>query len=99
MCTSKPKRREAEEARAEMEAMASGKRRRVGDLPVINVGDAAEPEAAGGQDGERQGVAARGEGGGTEQKQKAVPLPVRDSKAKSMNRNTTSRGKKANSGS
>ena len=77
-----------------MEAMASGKRRRVGDLPVMTVGDAAEQEAAGGDDGEQQEVAAGGEGGRPEQKRKAVPLPVRDSKAKSMNRNTTSSGKK-----
>ena len=52
----KLKRREAEEARAEMQGMASGKRRRIGDLPEITVGDAAEPEAAGRQDGEEQEV-------------------------------------------
>ena len=90
----KSKRRGAEEARAEMEAMASGKRRRVGDLPEITAGDAAEPEAAGGQEGEQQEVAAGGEGDRPEQEQKAVPLPVRGSKAKSTNRKTTSRGKK-----
>ena len=77
-----------------MEAMASGKRRRVGDLPVITVGDAAEHEAAGGQDGEEQEVAAGGEGDRPEQKQKAVPLPVRAPQAKSRNRKTTSRGKR-----
>ena len=54
----KLKRREAEEARAEMQGMASGKWRRIGDFPVITAGDAAEPEATGGQDGERQGLAA-----------------------------------------
>ena len=90
----KPKRRGAEEARAEMEAMASRKRRRVGDLPVITGGDAAEHEAAGGDDGERLEVAAGGEGGRPEQKQKAAPLPVRGSKAKSNNRKTSSRGKR-----
>ena len=54
----KPKRRGAEEARAEMEAMASSKRRRVGDLPNIHEEDAAEPEASGGEDGEQQEGAA-----------------------------------------
>ena len=90
----KLKRREAEEARAEMQGIASGKRRRVGDLPVITVGDAAEHEAAGGRDGEQQEVAAGGEGDRPEQKQKAVPLPVRAPQAKSRNRKTTSRGKR-----
>ena len=52
----KPKRRGAEEARAGMEAMASSKRRRVGDIPDISEGVAAEPEAAGGEDREQQEV-------------------------------------------
>ena len=86
----KPKRRGAEEARAEMEAMASEKRRRVGDLPERNVGGAAEHEAAGGDDGERQEVAAGGEEGRPEQKRKAAPLPVRVPQAKSNNRKTPS---------
>ena len=91
----KPKRRGAEEARAEMEAMASSKRRRVGDLPNIHEEDAAEPEAAGGEDGEQQ-EAARGEGDRRELEQKEVPLPVRIAQAKSnsSNRKTSSRGKK-----
>ena len=72
--------------------MASSKRRKVGD----NLdGDAAVPEAAGGEDGEQQGGAARGEGGRPEQKQKGGPLPVRVPQAKSRNRNTSSRGKMA----
>ena len=90
----KLKSREAEEARAEMQGMASGKRRRIGDFPVITAGDAVEPEASGGQDGEEQEVAAQGEGDRPEQAQKAVQLPVRGFKAKSMNRKTTSRRKK-----
>ena len=77
-----------------MEAMASRKRRRVGDLPVITGGDAAEHEAAGGDDGERQEAAAGGEGGKPELKWKAVPMPLRVPQAKSSNRKTTSRGKK-----
>ena len=77
-----------------MEAMASRKRRRVGDLPVMTVGDAAEHEAAGGDDGEQQEVAVGGEGGRPEQKRKAVPLPVRVPQAKSSNRKTSSRGKR-----
>ena len=51
------------------------------------------PEAAGREDGEQQGGAARGEGGRPEQKRKADPLPVRVPQAKSRNRNTPSRGK------
>ena len=72
--------------------MASSKRRRVGD----NLdGEDAGPEAAGGEDGEQQGGAARGEGGRPEQKRKAVPLPVRVPQAKSRHRKTPSRGKMA----
>ena len=59
------------------------------------VGDAAEHKAAGEQDGEDQEVAAGGEGDRPEQKQKAVSLPVRAPQAKSRNRKTTSRGKRA----
>ena len=88
----KPKRRVVEEAREEIQELASSKRRRVGD----NLdGDDAGPEAAGGEDGEQQGGAARGEGGRPEQKRKAVPLPVRVPQAKSRHRNTPSRGKMA----
>ena len=91
----KPKRRGAEEARAEMEAMASSKRRRVGDLPNTHEEDAAEPEAAGGEDGKQQEGAVRGEGDRKELEQKVVPLPVRVPQAKSrINRKTSSRGKK-----
>ena len=91
----KPKRRGAEEARAEMEAMASSKRRRVGDLPNIHEEDAAKPEAAGGEDGEQQEGAVRGEGDRKELEQKVVPLPVRVPQAKSrINRKTSTRGKK-----
>ena len=87
----KPKRRVGEEAMEEIQELASSKRRRVGD----NLdGDAAVPEAAGREDGEQQGGAARGEGGRPEQKWKADPLPVRVPQAKSRNRNTPSRGKK-----
>ena len=39
-------------------------------------------------------MAAGGEGDRPEQKQKAVPLPVRAPQAKSRNRKTTSRGKR-----
>ena len=87
----KPKRRGAEEARAEMEAMASSKRRRVGDIPE---GGAAEPEAAGGEDWEQQEVAARGEGGRPELEQKVGPLPVRASQERPKTRKTSSRGKR-----
>ena len=62
---------------------------------MITVGDAAEHEAAGGRDGEHQEVAAGGEGDRPEQKRKAVSLPVRVPKAKSRDRKTTSRGKRA----
>ena len=72
--------------------MASSKRRRVGDLPDNREGDAAELEAAGGNDGEQQ-EAARGEGDGPEPEQKALPLPVRTPQAKSRNRKPFSRGK------
>ena len=85
----KPKRRVAEEARAEMQEMASGKRRKVGDNPN---GDAAEPVAAGGDDGGQQKEAARGEGDRQEQGQKATPVPVRV-QAKSKHKKTPSRGK------
>ena len=86
----KPKRRLVEEAREEIQELASSKRRRVGD----NLdGDAAVPEAAGGQDGEQHGGAARGEGGRPEQKRKADLLPVRVTQAKSRNRKMPSRGK------
>ena len=89
----KPKRRGAEEARAEMEAMASSKRRRVGDILDNREGDAAEPEAAGDEDGEQQGEAVRGEGNRPEPEQKTSPLPVRVTQAKSKTRKTSSRGK------
>ena len=88
----KPKRRVGEEAMEEIQELASSKRRRVGD----NLdGDAAVPEAAGGEGGEQQGGAARGEGGRPEQKRKEGPLPVRVPQAKSRNRKTPSRGKMA----
>ena len=88
----KPKRRVGEEAMEEIQELASSKRRRVGD----NLdGDAAVPEAAGGEDGEQQGGAARGEGGRPEQKQKGGPLPVRVPQAKLRHRKTPSRGKMA----
>ena len=61
---------------------------------MMTVGDAAEHEAAGGDDGEQQEVAAGGERGRPEQKRKAVPLPVRVPQAKSSNRKTSSRGKR-----
>ena len=73
--------------------MASSKRRRVGDIPDNREGDAAEPEAAGDEDGEQQGEAVRGEGGRPELEQKAPPLPVRVTQAKSKTRKTSSRGK------
>ena len=84
----KPRRRTAEEAGV----MASSKRRRVGDIPDNREGDAAEPEAAGGGDGEQQ-EAAQGEGDRPELEQKAPPLPVRIPQAKSKTRKTSSRGK------
>ena len=88
----KPKRRVVEEAGKETQELASSKRRRVGD----NLdGDDAGPEAAGGEDGEQQGGAARGEGDRPEQKRKEGPLPVRVPQAKSRNRKTPSRGKMA----
>ena len=74
--------------------MASSKRRRVGDLPNIHEEDAAEPEAAGGEDGEQQEGAVRGEGDRQELEQKVVPLPVRITQTKPRNRKTSSRGKK-----
>ena len=73
--------------------MASSKRRRVGDIPDNREGDAAEPEAAGDEDGEQQGEAVRGEGDRPEPEQKAPPLPVRVTQAKSKTRKTSSRGK------
>ena len=85
----KPRRRSAEEAGV----MASSKRRRVGDIPDNREGDAAEPEAAGDEDGEQQGEAVRGEGGRPELEQKAPPLPVRVTQAKSKTRKISSRGK------
>ena len=91
-CKPKPKKRVMEEAREEIQELASSKRRRVGDN---HDGDAAVPEAAGGEDGEQQGGAARGEGGRPEQKRKEGPLPVRVPQAKSRNRKTPSRGKMA----
>ena len=77
-----------------MEAMASSKRRRAGDLPNIHEEDAAEPEAAGGEDGKQQEGAAQGEGDRRELERKEVPLPVRIAQPKSSNRKTSSRGKK-----
>ena len=91
----KPKRRVVEEAGMETQELASSKRRRVGDNRDNLDGDAAVPEAAGGEDGEQQGGAAQGEGGRPEQKRKAVPLPVRVPQAKSRHRKTPSRGKMA----
>ena len=88
----KSRRRTAEEARAEMPQMVSCKRRRVGDIPE---GDAAKPEAAGRDRGEQQGEAVRGEEGRLEQRQPAVPLPVRVPQAKVTARKTPSGGKKA----
>ena len=41
-----------------MQEMASGKSRRIGDLPEITGVDAAEAKAAGGQDGVEHEVAA-----------------------------------------
>ena len=90
----KPKRRGAEEARAGMEAMASSKRRRAGDLPNIHEEDAAEPEAAGGEDREQQEVAVQGEGDRQGPEQKAGPLPVRASQERPKNRKMSSRGKR-----
>ena len=90
----KPKRRGAEEARAGMEAMASSKRRRVGDIPDISEGDAAEPEAAGGEDREQQEVAVQGEGDRPGPEQKAGPLPARASQERPKNRKMSSRGKR-----
>ena len=72
--------------------MASSKRSKARD----NLdGDAAVPEAAGGESGEQQGGAARGEGWRPMQKRKEGPLPVRVPQAKSRNRKTCSRGEMA----
>ena len=89
----KPKMRGTEEARAEMQGMASCKRRRDGDIPDSQ-DDAAKLEAAGGDDGEQQEVAVQSEGDKQELKQKAVPLPVRASQEMPRNRRQTSRGKR-----
>ena len=86
-----PKRRRLEGARGEPQGKAPNKkRRRVGD---ILDGDCAEREAAGGGDGGQQEEAGRGEGDRPEHDQKAAPLPVRVTQAKSRNRKTPSRGK------
>ena len=80
-----------EEAKEEMQGMASRKRMKVGDIPD---GDAAEPVAAGGDDWEQQKEAARGEGDRPELGQKAAPVPLRV-QAKSKHKQTPSRGKGA----
>mgnify|MGYP003330354358 CR=1 FL=1 len=56
--------------------------------------DAAEPEAAGGEDGKQQEGAARGEGDRKELEQKVGPLPVRASQERPKTRKTSSRGKR-----
>ena len=88
----KSRRRSGEEVRAEMPDTTSCKRRRVGDIPV---GEAAKPEAVGGDGGQQPGEAEQGEVDRPEQRQPAAPLPVRVPKAKVTNRKTPSRGKKA----
>ena len=86
----KAKRRVVEEAREEMQGMASRKRMKVGDIPD---GDAAEPVAAGGDDWGQQKEAARGEGDRPELGQKAAPVPLRVEAKSKQNKQTPSRGK------
>ncbi len=75
-----------------MPDVTTHKRRRVGDSPV---GEAAKPEAAGGERGQQPGEAEQGEVDKPEQRQPAAPLPVRVPQAKVSYRKTSSRGKKA----